>query len=83
MSISGVSSSPMVSASQKHSFTAKAQSMADIYKEQQAEKNSGVGFEAAARSMNLAHGNYGSDSSPSIKDSAKLLDIGQKIDMLV
>ena len=82
MSISGVSS-PMASAGQKYSFTSKVQSLADIYKAQKAEENSTFGYESSAKSMNLARGNYGTDPVPSIKENAKLLDIGQKIDMMV
>ena len=82
MSVSGVSS-PVASASQKYSFTAKAQSMAEIYKAQQPDDGMVSGFESAAKSMNLARGNYGNDSSSSIRDMAKLLDIGQKIDVMV
>ena len=81
MSISGVTAR-MAPDTQKYSFTSKVQKLPDIYKKQQAEKNSTMGFESSAKSMNLARGNYGSDPTPSIKDSAKLLDIGQNIDMM-
>ena len=82
MSVSGVAS-PVSSVSQKYSFTAKVQSMAEINEANKPDDNAVLGLESSAKSMNLARGNYGSDSSPSIKSMAKLLDIGQKIDMLV
>ena len=82
VTISGVSS-PMSPSIQKNSFTPKVKTSADFYKEQQAEKNPGLGLEASAKSMNLARGNYGDDPTPTIKDSAKLLDAGQRIDTLI